>query len=308
MNAAVAEFRSQGGRHGEAPERPGVEVFSGRRIGTKMELKKNLAILVAKDYELQGVMSAFGPEEWQEVTHSVRPAHQLVRKVVRRERDDGTIVSIWADLVMPARQGLIDAAIVASNRLSIAEYDLMCMTGVCAGLREAQPGNMILFTGFSEYFGVEFGERSNTPDQLDILFDNHEVLRNFQKEDYKLKVKMSISEHCLRQGIDYDPGCFRFHVGTAESVTGVVNNSKMIAKIEQNHRRNIAVDMESYAVALTALRFQMRDRFFVLKAMSDFGSDRNSEVRDFRKLAALYAAMATKELALRVLLAGPGGQ
>lgn len=205
---------------------------------------------------------------------------------------DGTVVvagrTLTVSVTAAPRMGMIATALRTSAIIASLHPRLVCMTGICAGVREKVKLGDVLFADPAWDFqsGKRVRDKENTqfsirPHQLPAsahVRSHVEQLR--EDKDALNKIATTFSEH--------PSGVPRIFVGPVASGSAVLADGDVIKEIRSQHQELIGVEMEIYglfAAAHSASRPQ--PQYFALKGVCDFA---DPDKEDGHQRFAAYAS------------------
>lgn len=188
----------------------------------------------------------------------------------------------------PPRQGLVSATMYSAKVIEKLRPRFLCMTGICAGIREhCGIGDAILA---SESWEWQAGKYVSTEEA-------------FRSEPYQLAVSPAISArfqelsedqqflsrlHADWRGEKPDKAP-QLQVGPIASGSAVVGDERIVERIRSQHRRLLGIDMEVYGSYYSAAHASFpRPGFFAIKCASDFADSEKSD--KFQRYCAYLSA------------------
>ena len=203
-------------------------------------------------------------------------------------------VSIVA--VRQLEKGLTSAAVTTTKSICLWQPSVVVMTGICAGVKQAvQMGDLVVATQCFEHSSGQLVDGTITPLQSRISI-----------EPWFLDYLMSISEaEAFGAGVQNSypnqlPDGFnmRIHYGTMACGPLVVKDGEYVRQLRSREHSLLALDMESYGVALAASMCSTPGRTVhavIVKGVVDYADgSKNDDWHD-------YAAYASAAFARHVL-------
>lgn len=189
--------------------------------------------------------------------------------------------------------GMVSAAILASKALRAWRPRLLVMTGICAGVRgKVNLGDLVIAKQVFDYGTGKLVKGRLTPDYEPVTLDD-------QLTSYAFEYTAASEELQAISNKWVGPGkpktVLSCHVGAMASGAAVVADDSVVNGIVEHKRSLLAVDMESYAVARTAVAALPNVPFLIVKGVQDFADEEKSDNhRD-------YAAFASAQFVRRFL-------
>jgi len=203
-------------------------------------------------------------------------------------------VSIVA--VRQLEKGLTSAAVTTTKSICIWQPSVVVMTGICAGVKQAVGlGDLVVATQCFEHSSGQLVDGTITPLQSRISI-----------EPWFLDYLMSISEtESFRAGVQNsypnplpDGFAMRIHYGSMACGPLVVKDQEYVRQLRSREHSLLALDMESYGVALAASMCSTPERTVhavIVKGVVDYADgSKNDDWHD-------YAAYASAAFARSVL-------
>lgn len=198
-------------------------------------------------------------------------------------------------IVICPRMGLVVASIITTKALDYFKPKVICMSGICAGLKSSGANIYDLIISETAY-QHDSGKWSNGtlvseiyPVQLD---PDVKVLINSKFIDNELLEKELI------QGIQFDKDEIpdkriepKVKLEITSSGSTVIADSKMIEIVEDSHRKIHSFEMETFALYESARMSQTKPKYFSCKCVVDDGSESKGDA--YHRLACLFSAKCT---------------
>ncbi|MBD2414011.1 hypothetical protein FACHB389_12195 [Nostoc calcicola FACHB-389] len=229
------------------------------------ESKADILIVAALYKERKWVQKVFNCE-WKNVEKG-----GVVYQVADYKIDDKTFKIV---AVSQLHMGMPQAAVLTTRSIMLWSPSVVVMTGICAGVEgQVTMGDIVIANKVFDYgSGKIVGGKLRPnfePVQIDAwLWQLLELFRN--NEDILEEIDR---EYPLDRGRPDSP--LVAHLGSMGCGSAVVADAAMIEEIVLTERKLLALDMESYAVALaTSLSTTTTKRveFFIVKSVVDFAN------------------------------------
>ena len=186
------------------------------------------------------------------------------------------------------RMGMIATALRTSAIIAALRPRLVCMTGICAGVRDKVKLGDVLFADPSWDF--QSGKRVRDKENTQFSMRPHQLLASPQvrshveqlREDKDAlgKIATSFSEH--------PSGVPRIFVGPVASGSAVLADGDVIKEIRNQHQELIGVEMEIYGLFAAAHSVSSpQPQCFALKGVCDFA---DPDKEDGHQRFAAYAS------------------
>ncbi|MGP5213709.1 phosphorylase family protein [Psychrobacter immobilis] len=208
---------------------------------------------------------------------------------------DITIAGRTGVIVKCPRMGLVDAAITSSRAIEIFQPQIICMSGICAGVKgEVDIYDLVIPEICYQHDSGKWtldglvGEPYSVPLDYDlsIKLKSIVVMDSFKDSIMKgLKIKRSQIPQ------DLEEISISTKLGVASSGSTVVADETMNSNVSNQHRKVIAFDMENYAVYEAARLASSSPIFFSIKSVVDNGNILKND--SYQELACTIAAKAT---------------
>jgi len=199
------------------------------------------------------------------------------------------------------QMGMPSSAVLATKLIHNFRPRILCMAGICAGVRDKSELGDILIA--DPCFDWGSGKWTFDSDQQRIRFRPaqyqfrlDETLRANVKELSRDKVLIS-RLHREFTG-DKPKNCPSILVDAMASGASVLQAKELVDDVRFHHKNLVGIEMESYAVFTAAqLAAEPRPKCISIKAVCDFGDEDKAD--DFHEYAAYISASFLHQLALR---------
>lgn len=205
---------------------------------------------------------------------------------------DGTVVvdgrSLTISVTTAPRMGMIATALRASAIIAALRPRLICMTGICAGVRDKVKLGDVLFADPAWDFqsGKRVRDKENTqfsmrPHQLPASAHVRSHVEQLREDKDALgKIATTFPEHAS--------GLPRIFVGPVASGSAVLADGDVIKEIRYQHQELIGVEMEIYGLFAAAnSASKPQPQCFALKGVCDFA---DPDKEDGHQRFAAYAS------------------
>lgn len=201
------------------------------------------------------------------------------------------------------RMGLVVASIVTTKALEYFKPKVICMSGICAGLKSSGANIYDLIISDTSY-QHDSGKWTNGtlvseiyPVQLD---PDVKTLINSKFIDNKTLEKK------LTEGIQFDKDEIpdkrinpKIKLEITSSGSTVIADSKMIELVEDGHRKVHSFEMETFALYESARMSPLKPKYFSCKCVVDDGSESKGD--SYHRLACLFSAKCTVAILEEIL-------
>lgn len=257
--------------------------------------KSDVGIVCALQYpELEAVIEASGGHASWTVVGDARLTH------VYRETSITTVENKVLRLVATTStsMGLTAAAIATTQLVHQFRPRLVAMIGIAAGTHSSnkQFGDVLVADPSVDYNSgkviAQGGIREFQPDPYPIGL--HPRLRSLLQK-YRGQNSPLFKEIRLRWHGKTPPEANRAHVGPVGAADQVIDDASRIIEIQQNWRKLIGVEMETYGVYRAVLESpEPKPRSVSFKSVCDFAAEKSDSWQD-------YAAFMAAEFALEFI-------
>lgn len=251
----------------------------------------DIGIICALEYpEFAAVVDAFGgPEAWQEL-RDARYAH--VYRTCELAGPDNQKLSIVA--ATSTSMGLTAASIVTTQLIMQFRPRIVVMIGIAAGTRDGNKefGDVLVADPSVDYNSGKVirsdGIRGFLPDPYPIGLNPR--LRSLL---HRYRGQHPVFEEIRAQWNGQLPKRGnRLHVGPVGAADQVIDDETRVLEIQQNWRKLIGVEMETYGVYRACHEApEPKPRYLSFKAVCDFAAEKGDAWQDFAAfVAAQFAA------------------
>lgn len=200
-----------------------------------------------------------------------------------------------------ARMGMISASILSMKMIAAFRPKYLAITGILAGMRgQCEPGDIVAADLGWDYgsgkIRIEDGKTIFSPAPYQIALDSSIIYKfHLLKKDASAlnEIRMAWQGPAPRSNL-------QVHIGPVASGAAVLTARELMEVVQQQHRKVIGVEMETYGVFAAATECPLpRPHAFSIKSVSDYGEiDKNDSCRDY---AAFTSSNALKIFAERYL-------
>jgi nucleoside phosphorylase len=245
--------------------------------------------------EFAAVMAALGgPENWSEVGNT-RFAH--VYRQAEMSTNGGQVLKIIG--TTSTSMGLTAASIVTTQLILQIRPRIVLMIGIAAGTHD----------GGKQFGDVLVADPSVDYNSGKVIQQNG--IRGFQPDPYPIGLNARLRSvlhkyrgpHAIFSDIragwkgKVPPEANRLHVGPLGAADQVIDDASRVIEIQQNWRKLIGVEMETYGVYRACYEApDPKPRFISFKAVCDFAAEKSDSWQ-------AYAAYIASEFAFRFLKA-----
>jgi nucleoside phosphorylase len=232
---------------------------------SSQENKADILIVAALYKERKWVQEVFDVE-WRNIERE-----GVVYQVADYKIDDQTFKIV---AVSQLHMGMPQAAVLTTKSIILWSPSVVVMTGICAGVEgQVNMGDLVIANKVFDYGSGKVVNGKLRPNFEPVQMDAWlwQLLELFRHDD-------AIMEEISREyPLDHGhPGIpLVAHLGSMGCGSAVVADAAMIEEIVLTERKLLALDMESYAVALaTSLSTTPTKRveFFIVKSVVDFAN------------------------------------
>ena len=196
---------------------------------------------------------------------------------------------------------MTSAAILSMKMIAAFRPKYLAITGILAGMRgQCEPGDIVAADLGWDYgsgkLRIENGKTGFAQAPYQIALDSSILCRlHLLKSDATAisQIRSAWQGPASRSNL-------QVHIGPVASGAAVLTGRELMEEVQQQHRKVIGVEMETYGVLAAASECPLpRPRAFSIKSVSDFGEkDKSDNCRDY---AAFTSAHAFKIFAERYL-------
>ena len=214
-----------------------------------------------------------------------------------------TEISIVA--AMLPLMGLVSAATYTTLLIERYHPKLICMVGICAGIDKSKVnlGDIVVATMSWDYGNGKIKSNKDgymydfeaAPMQVKASDDIIQSVRNCSETHFEAVVNQWNIDN--KQSVSS-----KIYMEAMPSGASVVQDSKMIDRIvKPQHRKSIAIDMETYAVYYACENNRQKPAFLSIKGVVDYADEnKNDDYHDFCSAISsrfLYELLKSGELA-----------
>ena len=229
------------------------------------EYKADLLVVAALHKEKKWLQKVFDVE-WRNVERD-----GVIFQVADYKIDDKTFKIV---AVSQLHMGMPQAAILTTRSIMLWSPSVVVMTGICAGVEgQVTMGDIVVANKVFDYGSGKVVNGKLRPNFEPVQIDSWiwQLLELFRHDEAVLE--QIDREYPLDDGRPGSP--LVAHLGSMGCGSAVVADAAMIEEIVLTERKLLALDMESYAVALaTSLSTTPTKRieFFIVKSVVDFAN------------------------------------
>lgn len=201
-------------------------------------------------------------------------------------------------IVTCARMGLVDAAITSSRAIELFQPNLICMSGICAGVEgEVEIYDLVIPHTCYQHDSGKWTINGLIPEPYSVQLDN-EVYVNLNSiiklDSFNESLMMEIKPKRSQIPEYLEDINLTTRLGVASSGSTVIADKTINENVTGQHRKIIAFDMENYAVYEAARLASSSLKFFSIKSVVDNGNTIKSD--HYQELACKIAAKATVKI------------
>jgi nucleoside phosphorylase/CheY-like chemotaxis protein len=202
-------------------------------------------------------------------------------------------------IIVPPRMGLVNAAITCARAIDIFNPELICMSGICAGIEgKANIYDVIISEMCHQHDAGKWTSDGFVPEvnTVQILHSTHiainQLIRNSSfLESIKDGVVLKRSEYPT----DIDELSFEIVIGPTSSGSSVIASATILENITAQHRKNSSFEMEAYALYEAARQSSNQNlRYFSAKSVVDNGDELKSD--HYHRVACILSAKTVCQL------------
>jgi len=204
-------------------------------------------------------------------------------------------------IVTSPRMGLVSCAITSSIAIELFSPQLVCMSGICAGIEnKAEIYDIVIPEICHQHDFGKWGADGFEPEPYSVQINNDVRLRIneiLQSPDFNSTIEQDIK--ILKSEIPENKESLEFRVFMAPASSGsaVIADINMASVVRKQHRKNTAFEMESFAVYEAARLSRTQPKFFSAKAVVDDGGIHKGD--KYHRVACILSAKAVYELIRR---------
>lgn len=200
-------------------------------------------------------------------------------------------------IVTCSRMGLVNAAITATKAIEYFKPNIICMSGICAGLKpdEINIYDIIISESCYQHDIGKWGSDGFISELYPVHLDpdvrtciNNIITDEQECKDISLNITTSADEFADK---NIDP---KLAFGITSSGSNVIANDDMVKQIQTTHRKLVSLDMEIYSVYEAARMSSIKPMYFSCKSIVDNGTPSKGD--NYHRLACLFAARCTTKI------------
>jgi nucleoside phosphorylase/CheY-like chemotaxis protein len=207
-------------------------------------------------------------------------------------------------IIIPARMGLVNSAIVSARAIDLFKPKLICMSGICAGIEgRVNIYDVVIPDICHQHDSGKWTNDGFLPEIYSIQLGHSTSLRIselLKQSDFKNAVANNIvlsSVELPKKKMSLD---FEIKLAPTSSGSSVVAEDGMLEEIKVQHRKMTAFEMESYALYESARQALSNPIYFSAKSVVDNGNSQKSD--NFHRIACLISAKTVYELIRRGII------
>lgn len=206
-------------------------------------------------------------------------------------------------IIQSPRMGLVSCAITTARAIDTFSPRVVAMSGICAGIKgKSNIYDVVIPEICHQHDFGKWGAQGFEPEPYNVQLTQEVNLRIAEiidnpsfKETVELNVKV------LRDELPAEMQSLEFNIFTAPTSSGsaVVSDEAMVEKIQGQHRKLAAFEMESYALYEAARLSQRQPKFFSAKSVVDDGGPSKGD--SYHRVACILSAKVVYEILARGL-------
>lgn len=214
-----------------------------------------------------------------------------------------TVADKLGVIVQSPRMGLVSCAITTARAIDVFSPEIVAMSGICAGVKgKANIYDVVIPEICHQHDFGKWGARGFEPELYNVQLAqnvNLKIAEIIDDPDFKLAVETGVRP--LRNELPEEMQALVFNVFTAPTSSGssVVSDEAMVEKIQGQHRKLAAFEMESYALYEAARLSQKQPKFFSAKSVVDDGGPSKGD--SYHRVACILSARVVYEILARGL-------
>lgn len=202
-------------------------------------------------------------------------------------------------IVVPPRMGLVNAAITSSRAIDIFSPELICMSGICAGIEgKANIYDVIISEMCHQHDSGKWTSEGFIPEPYAVQIPhmtNVAINQLIRKSNFKKTIEDGIVLKKSEHPTDSDELNFDILIAATSSGSAVIASDTILEGIAAQHRKHTSFEMESYALYEAARQSSNKDlRYFSAKSVVDNGNELKSD--HFHRVACLLSAKTVYNL------------
>ncbi|WP_311064976.1 hypothetical protein [Halomonas sp. DWK9] len=204
-------------------------------------------------------------------------------------------------IVKLPRMGLVTCSIISTLAIEIFKPKLICMSGICAGIEgKANIYDVIIPDACHQHDNGKWSEKGLEPEVYNVLIPSDvrlsisSVLTN---PAFLSAVTDNVKFNRSEIPLDVEQPNVRISLAPASSGSAVIASTEMAHVIKEQHRKNTAFEMESYALYEAARLSRIQPKYFSAKAVVDDGGETKGD--NYHRAACIISAKTVFNLILR---------
>tara|TARA_R110000737_G_scaffold343453_1_gene369431 strand:- start:2124 stop:3296 length:1173 start_codon:yes stop_codon:yes gene_type:complete len=202
-------------------------------------------------------------------------------------------------IIVPPRMGLINAAITCSRAIDIFTPNLICMSGICAGIEgKVNIYDVVISSMCHQHDSGKWTSEGFIPELYTVpLLHQTQVDINLliQKHSFKNDIKNDIKltkEECPTDSSELN---FDILLATTSSGSSVIADNVALEGVKDQHRKLTSFEMESYALYEAARQSSIKNiNYFSAKSVVDNGDKLKGD--EYHRVACILSAKTVCEL------------
>ena len=199
--------------------------------------------------------------------------------------------------------GLVSCAITTARAIDTFSPRVVAMSGICAGIKgKANIYDVVIPEICHQHDFGKWGAQGFEPEPYNVQLTqevNLRIAEIIDNPDFKEAVASNMK--VLRDELPTEMQLLEFNIFTAPTSSGsaVVSDEAMVEKIQGQHRKLAAFEMESYALYEAARLSQRQPKFFSAKSVVDDGGPSKGD--NYHRVACILSAKVVYEILARGL-------
>lgn len=205
-------------------------------------------------------------------------------------------------IIVPPRMGLVNAAITCSKAIDVFNPQLICMSGICAGIEgKANIYDVIISDICHQHDSGKWCATGFVPEPYSVQIPHSTRMKiaGFLEES---AFTQTVSDGIVLKKNEFpkhaDTLDFDIKLAATSSGSSVVASGDALASIKEQHRRMTSFEMESYGLYEAARQAGRELIYFSAKSVVDSGDESKSD--DFHRVACLLSAKTVCELIKKI--------
>lgn len=243
--------------------------------------KYDVAIICALPEEFKQVLQVFSAgNNWQKLQVPELPYMFQTTTVNTINMNEVSVIAVCADA-----PGVCATSVLATTLYSFFHVDSIFMTGITAGIKSKgiNLGDIVIAKSIQDYAAGKLTEDKITGD-IRMLKELEQIPAS--KQLISMVSTFINDDECMDDLIGALETDINFHCHIAPTVCGpfVMASPTLVNAFKQDNRKIQALDMEGYALYLTA--FTLEKKALWVKAISDYAdNDKNDDYHEFASRA-----------------------